>query len=58
MSGSKPRNRLQPLLWVAAGLMFGLAAWFGREIGLAGVGVMFLLLGLADWLKARKVAHS
>ena len=47
-------NRLAPILWVAAGSMFFLAAWLGDSIAFAGVGLMFVMLGLAAYLKNRK----
>ncbi|MGV8928211.1 MAG: hypothetical protein ACOH1E_00535 [Brevundimonas sp.] len=50
----KDINRLAPLLWLAAGLMFCLAAWLGEQIAFVGVGMMFMMLGLAAWLKNRK----
>ena len=54
----KSMNRVAPLLWAAAGVMFGVAAWLSHQISFAGVGVMFLLLGLAAWLKNRKAERA
>ncbi len=54
----KSMNRVAPLLWAAAGVMFGVAAWLSQQISFAGVGVMFLLLGLAAWLKNRKAERA
>lgn len=50
----KDINGLAPLLWLVAGLMFCMAAWLGEQIAFVGVGVMFMMLGLAAWLKNRK----
>ena len=54
MAATKKINRLTPVLWAAAGILFLVSAWLGDQIAFAGIGVMFLMLGLAAWLKARK----
>lgn len=50
----KDIQRLAPMLWGVAGLMFLLAAWLGEQIAFAGVGAMFILLGVSAWLTTRK----
>ena len=50
----KDIQRLAPMLWSVAGLMFLLAAWLGEQIAFAGIGAMFILLGVSAWLTARK----
>lgn len=47
-------KRLVPFLWGFAGLLFLLAASIGETIAFAGVGAMFLMLGVAAWVGARK----
>ena len=54
----KQINRLSPWLFGAAGVMWFLAAWMGDQIAFAGIGFMFLMLGLAAWLKARKAGGA
>ncbi|MDP2765654.1 MAG: hypothetical protein Q8O54_12555 [Brevundimonas sp.] len=41
-----------------AGVLFGLAGWLSQQISLAGVSVMFLLMGLAAWLKMRRADRA
>ena len=50
----KDIQRLAPMLWGVAGLMFLLAAWLGEQIAFAGIGAMFILLGVTAWLTTRK----
>ncbi|WP_426042490.1 hypothetical protein [Brevundimonas sp. TWP2-3-4b1] len=50
----KDIQRLAPMLWGVAGLMFLLAAWLGEQIAFAGIGAMFILLGVSAWLTTRK----
>ena len=50
----KDIQRLAPMLWGVAGLMFLLAAWLGEQFAFAGVGAMFILLGVSAWLTTRK----
>ena len=47
-------NRTSPYLWAAGGGLFLLAAWLGDSIAFVGIGVMFILFGVAAWLNARK----
>ncbi len=54
----KDINRMAPLLWGVAGLMFCLAAWMGQQVAFVGIGVMFMLFGVAAWLKARKAGSA
>ena len=51
---SKNVQSLAPVLWGVAGVMFLLAAWLGEQIAFAGIGAMFILLGVSAWLTARK----
>ncbi|HWQ85530.1 hypothetical protein [Brevundimonas sp.] len=41
-------------LFAAAGLLWFAAAWLGDEVAFYGVGVMFVLLGLATFARSRK----
>jgi hypothetical protein len=47
-------KRLVPFLWGFAGLLFLLAAWIGETLAFAGVGAMFMTLGVAAWIGTRK----
>ncbi|WP_165786165.1 hypothetical protein [Xanthomonas prunicola] len=48
-----PRTSLSGILFVAAGLMFFVAAVIGRQLAVAGCGVMFVALGTL-WLLRTK----
>lgn len=50
--------RAVPWLWGVAGLMFLIAAWLGESIAFVGIGVMFILLGVGNWLGQRKKASK
>ena len=42
------------VLFIMAGLLWFAAAWLGDEVAFYGVGVMFVLLGLATFARSRK----
>jgi len=41
-------------LFIAGGVMWFAAAWLGEQAAFYGVGVMFVLLGIANLVRARK----
>lgn len=45
-------------LFIAAGAMWCLAAWMGKEAAFYGVGAMFVLLGIANLARARRGGAS
>lgn len=55
---SQDLHRLAPALWIGGGVMFFLAAALGKQVAFAGVGALFVLLGVAAMIRARKVDQS
>ncbi|KAB7763429.1 hypothetical protein CKY51_19705 [Xanthomonas maliensis] len=49
-----PRSSLSGILFVAAGLMFFVAAVIGQQLAFAGCGLMFVAIG-ASWLLSAKI---
>ena len=41
-------------LFIAAGVMWCVAAWMGDQAAFYGIGAMFVILGLANLARARK----
>lgn len=51
-------QKLAPFFWMAAGALFLISAAIGKQAVFAGIGVMFIMLGVVFYVQARKAKKS